>query len=144
MQDKSTATGDPGAAATGFKVEGVIALKDGTVRINENDLVMLTRKAIEAAGVNFDLLVGEQKEAFIGQAIGALTGVSIQKTEEIYGKLEPAVPNEFRKFVLLEAKNLPAWDTDEFVKGYIYTGAAGRGIVGSNVTRTEELAHSTR
>jgi hypothetical protein len=144
MQDKSTATGVPGTAATGLKVGGAIAIKDGTVRINENDLAMLTKKAIEGAGINFDLLNGEQKEAFVGQAIGALTGVSVQKTEELYGKLEPAVPTEFRKFVLQEAKNLPVWDTDEFIKGYVYTGAAGRGIVGSTSTRTEELQHSTR
>jgi hypothetical protein len=139
MTDKSTTTGDQSTAATGMKT-GSIVNKRGAVLFNENDLLDLTKKSVNVLGINYDTLDGAAKEGFVGQTIGALTGVPAQEIEKQYGKTEPGVAIEFRKLVLQEAKNSPNWDQDEFIAGYKYDGPIGKS---TGTVEHEELQHSS-
>jgi hypothetical protein len=130
MTDKSTTTTDDAKTTTGANNVGPF---------NENELLEFTKKSVNVLGIDYDTLTGEQKEAFVGQTIGALAGIAPSKIEELHGKTSPAVSTEFRKMVLQEAKNSPKWDQDEFIAGYKYDGP-----IGKTATRTEELAASRR
>lgn len=138
MQDKSTTGTDDGKTATGTKL-GSITNNTGAVRFSGTELLDYTKKAVNVIGIDFDGLDGMKKEAFVGQAIGALTGVPPTKSEELYGKTDPAVTTEFRKLLLNEVKNSPNWDQDEFIAGYVYNGP-----IGKSAAVTEELQHSNR
>jgi hypothetical protein len=112
---------------------------------NENELLEVTKKSVNVLGINYDTLDGTQKEAFIAQAIGALTGVSPVEIEKLHGKTEPAVAIEFRKMVLQEFKNFPKWDQDEFIAGYKYTGPIlTTGALAQGAVRSAELQESRR
>jgi hypothetical protein len=131
MQDKSTTTTDDAKATTGANSVGPF---------NENELLDFAKKAVNVLGIDFDQLEGTKKEAFVGQAIGALSGMAPTKIDDLYGKTDPAVTIEFRKLVLQEARNSPKWDQDEFVAGYQYNGTIGK----KSSVETEGLQHSTR
>jgi hypothetical protein len=114
--------------------------KNNVGPFNQNEILVGVKKSITALGLDYDKLEGIQKEAFVAQAIGALTGVPPAEVEKNAGKItQPGMAIEFRKLVLQEFQNSPKWDQDEFVKGYKSAGPIGTGNV-----RTEELHESRR
>jgi hypothetical protein len=137
MEDKSTTT------TQGTKIGQAAANNVGP--FNENELLDVTRKAVTSIGLDFDTLEGTQKEAFVQQTIGALTGVKVSAIADLPAgertgvNTTPAIELQFRRAALGYFRNSPKWDEDEFVAGYAYSGLIGKGAV-----QTEELHESRR
>ena len=137
MEDKSTTT------TQGTKIGQAATNNVGP--FNENELLDVTKKAVTSIGLDFNTLDGTQKEAFIQQTIGALTGIKLNPIADLPAgdrtgvNTTPAIEIQFRRAALGYFRNSSKWDEDEFIAGYVHHGLTGNGTV-----RTEELHESRR
>lgn len=97
---------------------------------NGNEIQLATKNAVNGLALRWDELTSVQKEAFVEEAIGTLTGVPTSRFADLPVGMTPAIEADFLKLVLQEFQNSSKWDLDEFNAGYAnYKGITGREIL---------------